>query len=185
MIGVFCGARTGVGDRFVDLARRTGRLLAECGAGVVYGGGRVGMMGALADAALAAGGRVIGVIPAALMAREVGHAGVSALQVVDDMHERKRLMIARSDAFLVLPGGFGTLDELSEVLTLRQLGQHAKPIAVVDDQGYFSGLHAVLTQWVEHGLVDARDLAMLARFPAPEAALPYLGLVHEGRSVPG
>jgi hypothetical protein len=134
------------------------------------------MMGALADAALAEGGEVLGVIPAVLMNREVGHRGLSRLEVVADMQVRKQRMIELSDAFLTLPGGLGTLDELFEVLTLRQLGEHTKPIVVVSDAGYFDALAASLRAFVGHGLAGERDVAALELFPTIEAALARLGL---------
>jgi uncharacterized protein (TIGR00730 family) len=171
---VFCGARTGGEPRFLALARRAGALLAASGTTVVYGGGSVGMMGALADAALDEGGEVVGVIPSVLMAREVGHKGLSRLEVVGDMQVRKQRMIEISDAFLVLPGGLGTLDELFEVLTLRQLGEHAKPIVAVSDGGYFDALAATLRDFVGHGLAAAKDVDALELFPTIEAALARL-----------
>jgi uncharacterized protein (TIGR00730 family) len=174
---VFCGARDGADPRFVALARRAGALLAAGGATVVYGGGSVGMMGALADAALDAGGEVIGVIPGVLMAREVGHTRLTRLEVVADMQVRKQRMIDLSDAFLTLPGGLGTLDELFEVLTLRQLGVHAKPIVAVSDRGYFDSLAETLRGFRDHGLAQARDVAALELFATLEAALARLGLV--------
>ena len=173
---VFCGARDGADPRFLALARRAGALLAASGATVVYGGGSVGMMGVLADAALAEGGEVIGVIPGVLMRREVGHTGLSRLEVVDDMQVRKQRMIALSDAFLTLPGGLGTLDELFEVLTLRQLGEHSKPIVAVSDRGYFDTLLETLNAFAAHGLAKPADVAALELFPTIEAALGRLGL---------
>ena len=173
---VFCGARPGRDARFLALARLAGARLAAAGATVVYGGGSVGMMGALADAALEAGGEVIGVIPSVLMNREVGHRSLTRLEVVGDMQVRKQRMIELSDAFLVLPGGLGTLDELFEVLTLRQLGEHAKPIVAVSDAGYFDALVAVLRGFVSHGLAAAHDVAALELVPDVGAALHRLGL---------
>jgi uncharacterized protein (TIGR00730 family) len=173
---VFCGAKLGAEPRFAELARRTGTLLAGAGATLVYGGGSVGMMGALADAALDAGGAVVGVIPQLLMNREVGHKGLARLEVVVDMQVRKQRMIEISDAFLALPGGLGTLDELFEVLTLRQLGLHDKPMLLVSDGGYFDDLVAALEGFAGHGLVNPRDLAALESFPSLEAALERLGL---------
>lgn len=171
---VFCGARPGHEPRFLEIAQRAGSMLAASGATVVYGGGSVGMMGALADAALAAGGEVIGVIPDVLMQREVGHRGLSRLEVVSDMQVRKQRMIALSDAFLTLPGGLGTLDELFEVLTLRQLGQHALPIVAVSDGGYFDALAAVLRGFVGYGLAAARDVDALELVPTVEVAIARL-----------
>jgi len=173
---VFCGAKDGEGPRFLQLARRTGTLLAARGATLVYGGGSVGMMGAMADAALAQGGQVVGIIPQVLMDREVGHRGLSRLEVVADMQVRKQRMIEVSDAFIALPGGLGTLDELFEVLTLRQLAQHAKPLVAVSDAGYFDALLAALQGFVAQGLVAARDLAALESVPTIEQALDRLGL---------
>jgi uncharacterized protein (TIGR00730 family) len=173
---VFCGARPGHEPRFLALARRAGAMLAAGGATLVYGGGSVGMMGALADAALAEGGEVIGVIPSVLMNREVGHPGLTRLEVVADMQLRKQRMIELSDAFLTLPGCLGTLDELFEVLTLRQLGEHAKPIVAVGDGGYFDALAGVLRDFVGHGLASARDVDALELFPTVDAALARLGL---------
>jgi uncharacterized protein (TIGR00730 family) len=181
-VAVFCGAKPGSDPRFLALARRTGALLAASGATLVYGGGHVGMMGALADAALAEGGEVVGVIPTVLMGREVGHTGLTRLEVVPDMAVRKQRMIELADAFLTLPGGLGTLDELFEVLTLRQLGEHARPIVVVDDGGYFGALRACLDGFVEHGLAAAHDVAALESVPTPEAALERLGLAAPRRA---
>ena len=173
---VFCGARAGAEPRFAAVAREAGERLARAGVTLVYGGGSVGMMGVLADAALAAGGEVIGVIPGVLMAREVGHRGLTRLEVVADMQLRKQRMIALSDAFLTLPGGLGTLDELFEVLTLRQLGEHAKPIVAVSDRGYFDALAATLRDLVVHGLAAERDVAALELHPTVAAALARLGV---------
>jgi uncharacterized protein (TIGR00730 family) len=172
----FCGARDGADPRFLALARLAGDRLARAGATIVYGGGRVGMMGALADAALAAGGQVIGVIPGVLLDREMGHTGLTRLEIVADMQVRKQRMVELSDAFLTLPGGLGTLDELFEVLTLRQLGEHQLPILAVNDQGYFDTLAACLAEFVDHGLAGQRDVAALERFASLDAALLRLGL---------
>lgn len=176
MVCVFCGASNGADPRFLALARLAGDRLAQAGATIVYGGGRIGMMGVLADAALAAGGQVIGVIPGALLDREMGHQGLARLEVVADMQVRKQRMIELSDAFLTLPGGLGTLDELFEVLTLRQLGEHQLPIVVVNDRGYFDTLAACLAEFVDHGLVAQRDVAALECFASLDAALLRLGL---------
>jgi hypothetical protein len=175
-ICVFCGAQPGVRPEYRRAAAAFGTLLARSGVGLVYGGASVGLMGAVADAALAAGGEVIGVIPGVLMAREVGHRGLTRLEVVADMQLRKQRMIALSDAFLTLPGGLGTLDELFEVLTLRQLGEHAKPIVAVSDRGYFDALAATLRDFVAHGLAAERDVAALELHPTVAAALARLGV---------
>ena len=158
---VFCGARSGNQPQFAQAARDAGRLIAQQGWMLVFGGGGVGLMGETANAALAAGGRVVGVIPERLVAREAGHARLTRLEVVADMGERKDRMIELSDAFLVLPGGLGTLDELFEVLTLRQIGYHAKPTAILSLDGYFDTLLAALREFAGKGLVDPRDLDRL------------------------
>jgi hypothetical protein len=158
---VFCGASPGDNPAYVQTAVETGRKLTERGIGVVYGGGRVGLMGALADSALAAGGEVIGIIPEALAAREIAHRGLTELHVVGSMHERKALMAAESDAFLTLPGGFGTLEELFEAVTWRQLGFHDKPCGIVNVAGYFDGLLRFCDDAVDHGFVRPLDRAGL------------------------
>lgn len=160
-ICLFCGAKGGQDPAFLALAAEAGRALAERDWALVYGGGRVGLMGAAADAALAAGGEVIGVIPDLLMRREVGHTGLTRLEIVDDMAIRKTRMIDLADGFLTLPGGFGTLDELFEVVTLRQLGQHDKPIVLADPAGYWQPMLAACASMVEAGLVAAKDLATI------------------------
>jgi uncharacterized protein (TIGR00730 family) len=134
---VYCGASLGKSHEYLELAQELGRQMARRGVRLVYGGGRVGLMGALADAVLAEGGHVVGVIPDHLQAAEVGHDGLTELKVVDSMHTRKKLMFDLSDAFAVLPGGFGTLDETFEIVTWRQLGLHDKPIVLVDQNGYW------------------------------------------------
>jgi uncharacterized protein (TIGR00730 family) len=139
-LAVYCGSRFGDAPAFADAARTLGRLLGKRGGVLVYGGGRVGLMGAVADATLAAGGQVVGVIPQALMDREVGHLGLSELHVVETMHERKQLMAERADAFVALPGGIGTLEELYEVWSWQQLGYHDKPVALLDVDGYYRAL---------------------------------------------
>ena len=150
---VFCGSNPGRDPAYVAAAQAVGAGLAERGIGVVFGGGHVGLMGALADAAQAAGGRVTGVIPRDLMAREIGHTGIDDLRVVGSMHERKALMAELSDAFVALPGGIGTLEELFEVYTWAQLGLHAKPIGLLDVAGFYAPLAAFLDQLVEHGFL--------------------------------
>ncbi len=158
---VFCGASTGEDPAFLEAARATGRELARRGLGVVFGGGRVGLMGALADAALAEGGEVVGVIPAAMVERELAHDGVTRLEVVPSMHVRKQRMHALSDAFLVLPGGIGTYDELFETLTWMHLGIHAKPVGVLDVSGYYGPLLAMLREGRARGLLRVDPEAML------------------------
>lgn len=137
---VFCGSSPGVRPEYAAAARAMGTLLAERGIGLVYGGGRVGLMGTVADAAMAAGGEVIGVIPEGLMAREVGHAGLTELRVVRTMHERKALMADLSDGFVALPGGAGTLEEAFEIWTWAQLGHHRKPVGILNIDGFYDAL---------------------------------------------
>jgi hypothetical protein len=147
---VYCGSAVGTDQRYRAAADELGRSLAKAGIGLVFGGGHIGLMGVAADAALAASGHVVGIIPAALRDRELGHQGVSELIVVDTMHDRKRMMAERADAFAVLPGGIGTLDEFFEILTWRQLKMHDKPIFVVDVAGYWQPLRALLDHIVAH-----------------------------------
>lgn len=168
---VFCGAKTGADPRWVPIAREFGAAVAARGWTLVFGGGRVGLMGALADGALAAGGQVIGVIPRSLVAREVAHPGLTRLEVVEDMAVRKTRMIELSDAFATLPGGLGTLDELFEVLTLRQIGEHSKPIALLDQDGYWQALLRACGGMVDAGFVHARDLEALVVRAEREALL--------------
>jgi uncharacterized protein (TIGR00730 family) len=158
-ICVFCGSSDGDRGSYLEAARATGVSLARRGIGVVYGGGRVGLMGALADAALEAGGDVIGIIPEMLAAREVAHRTLTSLHVVGSMHERKALMAAHSDAFLALPGGFGTLEELFEAVTWRQLGYHAKPCAVLNVEGYYDALERFCDTSMAGGFVKPADRA--------------------------
>jgi uncharacterized protein (TIGR00730 family) len=150
---VFCGSNPGARPAYADAARALGARLAARRIGLVYGGGRVGLMGMLADAALAAGGEVIGVIPRALATKEIAHDGVSELRVVASMHERKAQMAELADGFVALPGGFGMLDELFEVVTWAQLGLHAKPIGVLNVAGYFDALRAVVEQGIAERFV--------------------------------
>jgi len=141
---VFCGSQSGAKPAFLQAARELAVQLARRGVAVVYGGGHVGMMGALADSALAAGGKVVGVIPEHLMRPEVAHQGLTELLIVDSMHTRKRIMASRADAFVVLPGGYGTFEEMFEMVTWRQLRLHEKPVGLVNIDGYFDHLLAFL-----------------------------------------
>lgn len=154
-IAVYCGSRFGDRPAYAQVARTLGRLIAQAGHSVVYGGGRVGLMGAVADAALATGGCVVGVIPQALMDREVGHAGLSELHVVQTMHERKQLMAERADAFIALPGGIGTLEEIYEVWSWQQLGYHDKPVALLNVDSYYDALLEFMRTSHERGFVSA------------------------------
>ncbi len=160
-ICVFAGSNPGVQPGFAATARALGAALAQRGCALVYGGGRVGLMGALADAVLDHGGQVIGVIPHGLAVKEVAHDGLSALHVVDSMHERKAMMAELSGAFVALPGGLGTLEELFEALTWAQLGIHSKPCGVLNVAGYFDGLIDFLDHAVEQGFVRMAHADML------------------------
>ncbi|WP_374377145.1 TIGR00730 family Rossman fold protein [Dongia sp.] len=151
---VYCGSSRGVNPDFIPLARELGRELATRNIRLVYGGGRVGLMGACADGVMAHGGRVFGVIPQHLQDREVGHSGISELKVVDNMHTRKRMMFDHSDAFCVLPGGLGTLEEFFEVVTWRQLGMHDKPIIVLNAGGYWDNLVGMIDRIVDDGFAQ-------------------------------
>jgi uncharacterized protein (TIGR00730 family) len=158
---VFCGSSTGAKAGYTEAAAQTGELIARRGLGLVYGGGHVGLMGVAADAALRAGGEVIGVITQALQDREVTHDGLTELVVVHTMHERKARMAALSDAFLVLPGGIGTLEEFFEVWTWAQLGEHTKPVGLVNAGGYYDGLIAFLDTMRAEGFLKAKHREML------------------------
>jgi uncharacterized protein (TIGR00730 family) len=157
---VFCGSASGVDPVFAAAARSFGRLLAARGTALVYGGGHVGLMGVLADAVLVAGGNVIGVIPERLAARELAHHGLTELHVVPSMHERKAKMASLADAFVALPGGLGTLDELFEIWTWAQLGFHAKPIGLLDVAGFFAPLLELTRHMVDQGFVRAPQLEL-------------------------
>ena len=171
---VFCGASSGRLAAYADAAHSLGGTLARRGLGLVYGGGRVGLMGSVADGALAAGGEVTGVIPQELVDRELAHDGLTRLHVVGSLHERKALMAELSDAFVALPGGFGTLDELVEQLTWSQLGLHAKPIGLLDAEGYWGPLIALARHATEEGFVREADLRAIAVAEDGEALLDRL-----------
>jgi hypothetical protein len=160
-ICVFLGSSSGIGDEYLQLAQACARSIVRAGYGVVYGGGRIGLMGALADAALAAGGEVVGVIPESLERREVAHDGLSELHVVAGMHERKALMFALSDAFVTLPGGIGTLDEFFDILSWSVLGLHAKPIGLLNYRGFFDPLLAQLDDMVAQGFIKLEQRALV------------------------
>jgi uncharacterized protein (TIGR00730 family) len=172
-ICVFCGANTGSDPGFQAAAIELGASIAAGGHALVYGGGRVGLMGILADAALSTGGRVIGFMPQALVDREVAHLGLSELVVTDSMHTRKAAMCDRADGFVALPGGYGTLDEVLEILTWNQIGTIAKPVAFFDVNGYFDSLFRFLDEAVEAGLVlpAHRVMAQRARTAADAIAI--------------
>jgi uncharacterized protein (TIGR00730 family) len=182
---VYCGSAGAVDQRYRAAAAELGRSLAAARIALVFGGGRIGLMGVAADAALAAGGHVIGVIPAALRDAELAHQGVSELVVVDTMHDRKRIMAERADAFAILPGGIGTLDEAFEILTWRQLKLHDKPIFVVDVAGYWQPLRALLDHIVAHNFATnlvPRLVEIVPDVPVLMAALRRATPGHETRS---
>ncbi|MBO0700644.1 MAG: TIGR00730 family Rossman fold protein [Zavarzinella sp.] len=168
---VFCGSSPGARAEYKHAAAETGDLLARRGLGLVYGGGHVGLMGVLADAAMRAGGEVIGVITQALGDREVAHTSLTELHVVRTMHERKAQMAALSEAFLVLPGGIGTLEEFFEVWTWGQLGEHTKPVGIINTAGYYDGLIRFLDQAVAERFLKPRHREMLIVGDTPAAVL--------------
>ena len=171
---VFCGSNGGGDPAYLEAARRAGRGLADRGLRLVYGGGKVGMMGAVADAALEAGGEVVGVIPRQIFDLEIGHEGVDDLRVVGSMHERKALMHELSDGFVTLPGGLGTFEELFEIITWGQLGLHAKPVVLLDVERYFAPLLAMLDHAVNEGFVRPSDREPVRRAGSVPEALELL-----------
>ncbi|HEY3547744.1 MAG TPA: TIGR00730 family Rossman fold protein [Propionicimonas sp.] len=173
-VTVFAGSSAGVDPAYVLAVSELGAHLAAAGLGIVYGGGGTGLMGAAADAALDHGGAVVGVIPLALMARELGHPGLTRLEVVADMHERKRRMAALGDAFVALPGGIGTLEELFEVWTWQQLGFHAKPVALYDVGGFWQPLVALVDHMVTAGFLGASHRELLIVRDTPEGLVAAL-----------
>jgi len=176
-ICVFCGSSLGARPAYAAAARELGRTLAERGLGIVFGGGKVGLMGVLADAALAAGGETIGVIPEALVAREIGHQGLTTLHVVRSMHERKTLMADLADAFIALPGGYGTFEEFLEAVTWAQLGIHSKPCGVLNVEGYYDALLALLRRAVADGFIREKNLALVLDAPDVPTLLQTLEAV--------
>ena len=173
---VFCGSSTPPDPRYTAAAADLAETLVARGIDIVYGGGRVGLMGVVADAALAKGGNVIGVIPVGLFSREVGHTGLTHLHEVASMHERKQLMYELSDGFVALPGGLGTLEELAEVATWTQLGLHAKPVVLLDVAGYWEPLVLQLDRMVEAGLLKASNRSIIRLAHSPDEALESLSL---------
>jgi len=185
-LAVYCGSASPADPRYIENARFVGRTLAERGIGVVYGGGRLGLMGAVADGALEAGGTVIGVIPEALVNLEVAHRGLTELHVVRTMHERKQAFTDLSDGFLTLPGGTGTMDELWEALSWAQLGYHSLPVGLLNEGGYYDGIVAFWRQMQEVGflrpqhrdlLITSDDLDdLLARMAAHVPSAPITSM---------
>ncbi len=160
-LAVYCGSATPADPRYIECAQLVGRTLAERGIGLVYGGGRLGLMGAVADATLAAGGEVIGVIPTALVDAEVAHKGCTELRVVETMHQRKQLFTDLSDGFVTIPGGTGTMDELWEAMSWAQLGYHSKPVGLLNVGGYYDGLLAFWAKMGEVGFVRPQHQGLL------------------------
>jgi uncharacterized protein (TIGR00730 family) len=171
---VFCGSSAGTNAAYQNVARALGVTLARRGLGLVFGGGSIGLMGILATAMLQAGGEVIGVIPRALMAKEIAHAGVTDMRVVGSMHERKALMVELADAFVALPGGYGTLEEFCEVLTWAQLGLHRKPCGLLNVNGYYNLFSAQLDHFVTEGFLTALNRSLVLEHHDPEQLLHLL-----------
>jgi uncharacterized protein (TIGR00730 family) len=181
---VFCGSSPGARSAYGEAAEELGRLLVAEGIGLVYGGGQVGLMGRLADAVLAAGGEPIGVLPQALVEKEIGHPGVADLRVVGSMHERKAMMADLADGFVALPGGLGTLEELFEVYTWAQLGMHRKPCALLDVEGYYRDLASFLDHSVSERFVRADHRQMLIVERDPRVLLERLRAFEPAAVVP-
>ena len=188
-IAIYCGSATPADPVYIESARAVGRALAERGIGVVYGGGRLGLMGAVADAALEAGGEVIGVIPEILVNAEVAHPGLTSLEVVHTMHERKARFVELGDAFITLPGGTGTMDELWEALSWAQLGYHSDPIGLLNVAGFYDGLIAFNRHMIEVGFVrpqhanllihDDNLEGLLDKLAAAEPSVPIVRMARE------
>ena len=173
-ICVFCASSSGVRPEYIQAAENVGRLLVKQERSLVYGGGKVGLMGTIANSVLAAGGEVIGVIPHALMLKEVGHTGLTKLRIVNTMHERKALMAELSDAFIALPGGYGTLDEFCEILTWAQLGLHSKPCGILNVNGYYDPLLELFQKSVAEGFLRKQHADMLKVESDPEVLLQQM-----------
>jgi len=171
---VFCGSNVGGRPEYAAAAREFAAVAVRRGLGLVYGGGNIGLMGVVADASIAAGGEVIGVIPSALQAKELAHAGLTELHVVRSMHDRKALMADLSDGFVALPGGFGTLEELFEILTWAQLGIHAKPVGLLDTASFFDPLLAFLDHQVEERFLKPKHRALVHVAAEPERLLDMM-----------
>jgi uncharacterized protein (TIGR00730 family) len=181
---VFCGSLAGNRDEYAEAARGMGKAIASRGLELVYGAGHIGLMGILADAALEAGGQVIGVIPQALVDRELAHRGLTELVIVETMHQRKARMADRSDAFVALPGGYGTLDETFEILTWAQLGLHTKPVGMLNVGGFFDPLLAWMDRAVAEGFLRTQHRHLLCVHEEPAALLDALASYRPGPQTP-
>jgi uncharacterized protein (TIGR00730 family) len=177
-ICVFCGSNSGIDLAYRDAAVAMGRLLADRGIELVYGAGNIGLMGVLADAVLQANGRVIGVIPESLLAKEVGHTGLTDLRIVNSMHERKAVMADLSDGFIALPGGFGTFEEFCEIVTWSQLGIHAKPCGLLNVQGYYDPLLELFDRAVSEGFLREENRRLVLDDWDPERLLGRMQRFH-------
>lgn len=182
-ICVYCGSRPGTEPAFAEAAREVGLWIAQNKGQLVYGGGHNGLMGMMADACLQAGGRVVGVIPKALVEKEWAHSGCSELHVVENMHERKSLMAEHADAFLAMPGGIGTFEEFFEVWTWRQLGYHDKPVGLLNIKGYYDNLLTFLSTAVQQGFMNAGQMQLINSGTHAESLLR--SLVTEANLAPG
>ena len=171
---VYCGSRPGANPAFAETARVVGQWIGEHGGQLIYGGGRNGLMGIVADATMAAGGQAVGIIPKALVEREWAHHGCTELHVVDNMHERKRMMADKADAFLALPGGIGTFEEFFEVWAWRQLGYHDKPVGLLNVAGYYDGLMAFMRTGVEQQFMSDAQMDLIRVDSDPAKLLPEL-----------
>lgn len=181
---VYCGSSSRVDKAYMELAHELGTGVAKRGMRLVYGGGRVGLMGIAADAALAAGGEVVGIIPEHIQSLEVEHRGLTELHVVDSMHTRKRMMVERSDAFVVLPGGLGTLDEAFEILTWKQLRLHDKPVVLLNGGGYWDPLLALVDHMIEAGFAQPAHRRLFGIATDVEGAFAALAHAPEGMIEP-
>jgi uncharacterized protein (TIGR00730 family) len=179
-ICVYCGSASDVAQSYRNAAVNLGRLAGEQGIEIVYGGGRVGLMGLVADAALAAGGKVTGIIPRHIVEMEVAHRTLTELIVVETMHQRKQMMADRADAFAILPGGLGTLDEAFEILTWKQLGLHDKPIFVINVEGYWDPLLALVRNGVDEGFIRPRHAGLFTVITEIEVLLPGMTAAMQG-----
>lgn len=171
---VYCGSSNRVSERYKDAAKQVGEILGKHGLGLIYGGGSVGLMGIVADAVLSQGGKATGIIPQHLHDREVQHAGLTELHVVDSMHTRKKMMVERSDAFLILPGGYGTLDEAFEILTWKQLGLHDKPIVFLNIYNFWTPLKELKQHLFEESFITADNLNLFTFIETPDQIIPSL-----------